>query len=39
VIVVFAGHRIVAEQEAASDDSVHDMDDGNFVGSKDFHAS
>jgi len=39
VIVIFAGDRVVADQEAASDDTVHDMQDRDFVVGENFRPS
>ena len=39
MVVVFSSDGIIAQKEASSDDSVHDVDGGDFVGSEDFGAS
>ena len=38
MIKVFAGDRIRPEQEAATDNPIHDMDNRNFIRSKHFHS-
>ncbi len=36
MVMVFSGQRIVSQQETSPHSPIHDMDDGNFIGSKDF---
>jgi hypothetical protein len=38
MVVVVAGQWIGAQQEAAPDDTIHDVDNGDFIGRKDIFS-